>query len=368
MRKDYRIFTLSPGSTSTKLGMFENERCIFSANVAHDGAKLAEFKEIGDQLDYRRDTILEELAKAGIGLEGTDAFAALSGGLVSLPGGTYPVNDTLLHHAQVGFTIKHPAMLGAQLVDAFAKSYGGMAFVVDPPDVDEYPEISRVTGLSEIYRESRIHALNHKEAARRYAAMVGKPYESLNLIVAHMGGGISVVAHAKGRMVDGNDCANGEGPMSPNRPGALPAMQLMRLCYSGKYTEKEMHTLLSKRAGLLDHLGTDDGREVGRRIQAGDKYAKLIYDAMIYQIAKQVGADAVTLRGEVNGIVLTGGMANDKYLVETLKTQIEWIAPVHVFAGDFELDALAKGALRVLTGVETPKNYTGIPVWTGFER
>ena len=362
----YKIFTLSPGSTSTKLALYENENCVFKASVQHDTEKLKSFAEIADQLPYRLETISDELKKANMTLDGTAAYAAYCGALAPLAGGTYPVNEMMLHHATIGYSIIHPAMLGSRIIDALARQYGGQAFAVDPPDVDEYDQIARVTGLKEIWRESRVHALNQKETARRYAAKIGKRYEDCNLIVAHMGGGVSVMAHKQGRMVDGNDCANGEGPMSANRPGALPALLLAKLCYSGKYSEKDMHTLLSKRGGFLDHLDTDDGLEVVRRIQAGDQYAKLIYDAMAYQVAKQIGADAVVLAGKVDGIILTGGMSQGAYLVSEITRQVDWIAPVEVFAGDFEMDALANGALRVLRGEEAPKVYTGEPVWNGF--
>ncbi len=364
--KTYKIFTLSPGSTSTKLAIYENENCVFKVNVAHDTEKLKSFKEISDQLPYRLETIRDELSKAGMTLDGTDGYAAYCGALAPMPSGSYPVNAKMLEHATIGYSIIHPAMLGSRIIDQLARQYGGQAFAVDPPDVDEYDQISRVTGLKDIWRESRVHALNQKETARRYAAKIGEKYEDCNLIVAHMGGGVSVMAHKRGRMVDGNDCANGEGPMSANRPGAVPALQLAQLIYSGKYSEKEMINLLRKGGGFLSHLDTDDGLEIMRRIESGDKYAKLIYDAFAYQVAKQIGADAVTLEGRVDGIILTGGMANGDYLVSEIKKRVSWIAPVEVYAGDFEMDALAGGALRVLRGEEAPKVYTGEPVWSGF--
>ncbi len=366
MDKVYKIFCLSPGSTSTKLAVYENENCVFKANVAHDTEVLKSFKEISDQLPYRLETIRQELDKAGMDLEGTDGYAAYCGALAPLPSGTFPVNEMMLHHATIGYSIIHPAMLGSRIIDQLAKQYGGQAFAVDPPDVDEYEDISRVTGLKDIWRESRVHALNQKETARRYAAKLGRRYEDCNLIVAHMGGGVSVTAHRNGRMIDGNDCANGEGPMSANRPGALPALQLAQLIYSGKYTEKEMIGMLRKGGGFLSHLDTDDGLEVMRRIEAGDQYAKLIYDAFAYQVAKQIGANAVTLCGQVDGIILTGGMSNGKYLVSEITRRVKWIAPVEVYAGDFEMDALCMGALRVLRGEEAPKVYTGEPVFKGF--
>lgn len=366
MSKIYRFFAINPGSTSTKIAMFENEEELFSVNVSHDAEKLKEFPEIRDQFDYRKETILQELQKKGFTLEGVDAFVGRGGGLVGLKGGTYRINDTLLEHARIGLTVKHPATLGSQLAHHFSTLYGGKAFVVNPPDVDEFDEVARVTGLASIARESRIHALNQKEIGNRYAKQNGKSYEEVNLIVAHIGGGVSVTAHRKGKMVDSNDSVNGDGPMAPTRSGALPAAAVIKMCFSGKYSEKEMLEKIVKSGGLVDHLGTAEVLEILDRIEKGDSYAKLVYDAMIYQIAKQIGANAAVLRGEVDAILLTGGISRNEYLVNTIKSMVSFIAPVKVFAGEFEMEALAAGAYRVLTGQEEAEEYTGIPVWNGF--
>ncbi len=367
MDKKYKIFTINPGSTSTKVALFENDTELFSADVSHDAAKLKEFREIGDQFPYRKETILAELAKKNISPKEIDAFVGRGGGLVGLEGGTYTINEILLHHARIGFTVKHPATLGSQLAHDFATTYGGKAFVVNPPDVDEFDPIARVSGLSDVYRESRGHPLNQKEVAIRYAAEIGKRYEDLNLVISHIGGGVSVTAHRKGRMVDSNDVINGDGPMAPTRAGAIPATAIIKMCYSGKYKEREMYDRITKNGGLVDHLGTSDVREIWERIKKGDSYAKLIYDAMIYQICKNIGAYAVVLKGKVDAIILTGGIANDAYLTEQIIERVKFIAPVRVYAGEFEMEALAAGALRVLMGEEQPKTYTGVPVWNGFE-
>ena len=364
--KSYKVFAINPGSTSTKIAMFEGDKEVFSKNVSHDAEKLKEFKEISDQFDYRKETILKELAEAGQTLEGVDAFSARGGGLVNVEGGVYKVGEKLLEHARVGYTVKHPATLGAQLADAFAKEYGGVAFVVNPPDVDEFTDVARVTGLKGIYRESRIHALNQKEIGIRYAAKLGKKYEDLNLIICHIGGGISVTAHNHGKMVDSNDIANGDGPMAPTRCGQLPVKDVVTMCFSGKYTEKEMRENITKTGGLVDHLGTSDAREVTEMIKNGNQYAKLIYDAMIYEIGKTAGSMAAVLCGKVDGIIFTGGISHDKYVVEKLTEMLSFIAPITVMAGEFEMEALAAGAIRVLSGKEEAKTYTGIPVWNGF--
>jgi butyrate kinase len=365
--RNYRILAINPGSTSTKVALFENERELFSSNVSHDAARLGEFREIGDQFPYRKATIVGELDKAKISLEGTNAFVGRGGGLVGLEGGTYTINETLLHHARIGFTVKHPATLGSLLAQDFATTYGGQAFVVNPPDVDEFHLLARLTGLPDVYRESRGHPLNQKEVAIRYARDVGRHYEDLNLVISHMGGGVSVTAHRKGLMIDSTDVINGDGPMAPTRAGAIPATAIIRMCYSGGHSEKEMYDRITKTGGLVDHLRTSEVKEVLERIKAGDTHARLIYDAMIYQICKSIGAYATVLKGDVDAILLTGGIAHDAYLVHEITDAVKYIAPVKVYAGEFEMEALAAGALRVLRGEEQPKTYTGIPVWSGFQ-
>lgn len=365
--KPYRIFAINPGSTSTKIALFEGDDMVFSKNVTHDADHLKEFKEISDQFGYRKETILEELKNANLSLDGIDAFSARGGGLVNIEGGVYNIGEQLLAHARVGFSVKHPATLGSQLADDFAREYGGQAFVVNPPDVDEFIDEARVTGLKGVYRESRIHALNQKEIGIRYAKETGRRYEELNLIICHIGGGISVTAHCQGKMVDSNDIANGDGPMAPTRCGQLPVKDVITLCFSGEFTEKEMRDKVTKTGGLVDHLDTSDAREVGEMIKNGDDYAKLIYDAMIYQIAKTAGSMAAVLHGKVDAIIFTGGISYDRYVVEQLSNKLSFLAPIAVMPGEFEMQALAAGAVRVLSGEEQAKEYTGKPVWSGFQ-
>lgn len=362
----YKVFAINPGSTSTKIAMFEGEKAVFSKSVSHNAGKLAEFKEISDQFDYRKKMILKELEGAGQTMEGVAAFSARGGGLVNIEGGVYEIGEKLLEHARIGLTVKHPAMLGAQLADAFAREYGGKAFVVNPPDVDEFTDVARVTGLKGIYRESRIHALNQKEIGIRFGMKEGKPYEKLNLIICHIGGGISVTAHQKGRMVDSNDIANGDGPMAPTRCGQLPVKDVISLCFSGKYTEREMRDKVTKTGGFVDHLHTSDAREVEAMMKNGNLYAKLVYDSMIYQIGKTAGAMAAVLHGKVDAVILTGGISHDPYVTGTLKEMLSFLAPIEVMAGEFEMEALTAGAIRVLEGKEAARTYTGEPVWNGF--
>lgn len=361
-----RILTISPGSTSTKLAVFEDDKRVFKVNVMHDTEMLKQFKTISDQLPYRKQTILDELKKAGFQLSDMDAFSAFSGGLESLEGGVYSVNDIILEHSRQGRTVKHPAILGAQLIDLFRAETGKPAFIVNPPDVDEFEPIARITGIKGLYRESRVHVLNQKEVAMRYAAEIGKPYALCNLVVAHVGGGLSVCAHYQGRMIDGNDVLNGDGPMAPNRSGSVPAVPIIKMCFSGQFTEKEMIEKIGKVGGLMSHLGTDNTIEISKRISEGDDYAKLIYEAMAYQLSKAIGSYAAVLCGQVDGILLTGGVSNDSNFVAQVAARVGWIAPVKAYGGDFEMEALAAGAIRALTGAEETKTYTGIPVWQGF--
>jgi butyrate kinase len=367
--KNYKIFTINPGSTSTKIALFNNDEMVFSKNVAHDAAQLAVFNDLSEQLPYRKETILGLLKESNISLEGTDAFVGRGGGLLSMEGGTYEIDETLLDHARRGANgVIHPANLGSRLANEFKQEYGGRAFVVNPPDVDEFQETARITGIKEIFRSSHIHALNQKETAIRHAESLDKKYEDLNLVVAHIGGGISVAAHRKGKMIDGNDIVGGDGPMAPTRTGSLPAADLIRLCFSGKFTEKELLARCMKNGGLTDHLGTADSQEIMKRIAAGDTYAGIVYEAMIYQIIKTIGAMAAGLEGKVDGILLGGGLAKDTELTRKIKQACSFIAPVTTYPGEFEMEAMASGALRGLKGVESVKRYTGVPTWAGFNR
>lgn len=363
----YRIFTLSPGSTSTKLAVFEGEERLFKANVQHDPEVLKTFARVSDQKPYRVETILEELSKAGIKISDMDAFAAYSGGLVSTPGGIFPVNDRILDDCTSGRLMEHPAILGAQIIDAFAKEAGKPAYLVNPPDVDEFDDIARVAGIKGIHRESHVHVLNQKEVAMRAAKELGKKYEDCNFVVCHVGGGTSITAQKKGRIVDANDVLNGDGPMAPNRSGYVPLMPVVKMCFSGKYSLDDMKQKISKTGGLLGLLGTDNMLEIKDRISKGDKWADLVYQNFAYQLAKYIGSYACVLEGKVDAVVMTGGVSNDKDFIANVKKYAGWVAPFIIYGGDFEMEALASGAIRALTGEEETKEYTGVPVWTGFD-
>ncbi len=365
MKNSYRILAINPGSTSTKIGLFENEKCIFKDTIEHSSKELEPFKEISDQKIFRLNTILGSLKKHKVALESIDAFSGRGGSLQCLTGGTYNINDLMFNDANEMRIVKHPSALGIVLARELGNLFHKPCYCVNPPDVDEFKIEARITGIPGIYRESRIHALNQKEIAIRYAKKIGANYKDLNLIICHLGGGISVAAHNHGKMVDCNDIINGDGPMTPNRSGYVPAKPLISMCFSGKYTENEIKAYINKNGGIMAWLGTTDIRQVIDMIEKGNKKAKIIYDSMIYQIAKQVGAMYTALKCNCSAIIITGGIANEPYLINRLKKYIGKLSKIVVIPGEFELEALASGALRVLTNQEKAKEYTGEPVFDG---
>ena len=365
MADTYKILAINPGSTSTKIAVFENDKELMHKNVSHEAEKLAEFDTVQDQLDYRKEMVEEACKEAGIDLDSIDIFVGRGGGLHPVPGGTYIVDDVVLRDAAIGVPGQHPAQLASQICAKFVAQYGGEAYIVNPPDTDELQEVARFTGIKGLYRDSAAHALNQKEIAIRYCADKGLKYDECNLIIAHIGGGISVTAHRQGLMVDGNNIIKGEGPMTPTRAGALPTTAVLKMAYSGEYTEKELKTLLTKNSGFVSHLGTSDAREVESMMEEGNTYAKKVYDAMIYQICKAIGECAVVLKGDVQGIILTGGMSYSDYLTAEVKDYAGWICPVTVMPGELEMEALAAGCMRVKTGIEEAKHYAGKPAWGG---
>ena len=361
----YRILTLSPGSTSTKVAVFEDDKAVMKANVRHDPAELAQFDQAADQLGYRIQTVKDELAKAGVTLDSIDAFSGYCGGMGPTVGGIFAIDQTVCDHV-LNCGMNHPAILGAPILFEFAQETGKPAFAVNQPDTDELADVSRITGYPGVYRKSHVHCLNQKECAIRYAASLGKSYEEVNVIVAHVGGGLSVAAHEHGRMVDTNDVLEGSGPFAPNRSGDVPLKPVVALAFSGEHSKKEINGVIGKTGGLKGLLGTDDAMEIDRRIEAGDEWAKVVFEAMAYQPAKAIGGFAATLKGKVDGIVLTGGVSHDKFFVDYVSERVSWIAPVAVYAGDFEMEGAAAGAVRALNGVEKVMTYTGKPSWDGF--
>ena len=367
MDKKISVLAINPGSTSTKIALFDDYDELFSAAIRHGQNELNAYPEIQDQLEYRTETIEKTVAEMGFEMGGIDAFSGRGGGLLPVSGGVYAVSDLLVEHASRGMSGQHPAQLGSQIAKKFADEYGKRAFVVNPPGVDEFHGPARVTGVKGLHRQSHLHALNQKEIALRFCASRGLVYDKVNLVICHLGGGISITAHEKGSMIDSNDLIRGSGPMSPTRAGDLPYMDVIDLAYSGDYTKNELIDKLNREGGLTDHFGTSDIREVYAMMENGDRYAGFILDGMAYQTAKYAGAMATVLRGKIGAFIITGGVANRKKFVKKLKEYIDWIAEVVVMPGEFELEALAAGAVRVMTGQEEAKTYIGIPVWNGVE-
>lgn len=353
----YRVLTINPGSTSTKIGVYDEENPIFVQTLHHSAEELRSFKRIADQYVLRRDAILNALAEAGIDLNSLHAVVGRGGILPPIESGTYSVNQKMLDYLNKPAERQHASNLGALIAHEIAAKAGIPAFITDPVSVDEFDPIARISGLSEIQRRSLSHALNLKAAARRAAKELGKPYTGVNLVVTHMGGGISVNPHCRGRMVDTNQALDGTGPFSPERAGGLPIGDVMRMSFSGDYTYEQLFRKCVGHGGLVSHLGTNDAREVEKRIAEGDEHARLVYEAMAYQIAKEIGAMSAVLKGEVDAIVLTGGLAFSKMLTNWICERVKWIAPILIYPGEDELLAMTQGALRVLHKEEEMRDF-----------
>ncbi len=343
-----RIFVINPGSTSTKIAVYEDEKPIWMTGAHHKVSELAGFQHISDQYEYRKDFIMQRLEEAGIELR-FDAVIGRGGLLHPLAGGVYAVNDKMKHdlmHAER----EHACNLGALIAAEIAADCGCPAYIADPVVVDEMRPEARYTGFPGIDRKSIFHALNQKAIARKYAASVGRKYEEMRLIVAHIGGGISVGAHEYGRVVDVNNALDGEGPFSPERAGTVPSGQLVDVCFSGKYTFKQVKQMISGKGGLAALLGETDMITIDRRAEDGEQPYKEVLDAMLYTIAKQIGAMYVAMLGKVDAILLTGGIAYSDYCMDILRRQIDYLAPVTVLPGENEMGSLAYNALGVLRG------------------
>lgn len=356
--KKFKLLVINPGSTSTKIGVYEAEKLVFEETLRHDVDELSEFDRMIDQLKFRKDIIIDALKKNNVGIESFDAIVGRGGLLKPIEGGTYEVNEEMLKDLQEGSRGEHASNLGAILAYEIAKTADGRAFIVDPVVVDELQDVARISGLKEIERKSILHALNQKAVARRYAREQNVKYSDLNLIVAHLGGGISVGAHKKGRVVDVGNALDGEGAFSPERSGGLPVGDLIKLCFSGKHTLDEVKKMIKGNGGLVSYLGTNDAREVVKRIKEGDEYAELIFKAMAYQVAKDIGASAAVLKGDVDQVIITGGIAYDDMFTGWIKEMVSYISGVTIYPGEDELQALAEGGLRVLNNEESPKVYS----------
>ncbi|WP_026508094.1 butyrate kinase [Butyrivibrio sp. MC2013] len=348
---------INPGSTSTKLGIFEDETLVMDETLRHSTEEISKYDSIIDQKDFRRDIILDFLKKQNIDVNSFNVIVGRGGLLKPIQGGTYEVTDAVIEDLKKGVQGQHASNLGGILAREIADQIGVKAYIVDPVVVDELCDEARISGIPEINRISIFHPLNQKAVARRYAQSVGKKYEDLNLIVAHLGGGVSVGAHEKGRIIDVYGAFEGDGAFSPERAGAVPVGGLIRLCYSGKYTEKEMLKKATGNGGFNAYLGTNDARDVIKRADEGDEKAKLVLDAFIFQVSKNIGAMGAVLKGKVDQIIITGGIAYNERITGAMKERVSHIADVTVYPGEDELLALAQGAIRVLNGEEEPKVY-----------
>lgn len=348
---------INPGSTSTKIGVFEDENLLFEETLRHSTEEISQYETIVDQKDFRKKIITDLLASKNFDIHSLNVVVGRGGMLKPIPGGTYAVTDELLADLKKGVQGQHASNLGGILARELADSIGVPAYIVDPVVVDELMPIARYSGMPEIPRGSIFHALNQKAVAKRYAKEVGKPYESLRLIVVHMGGGVSVGAHEGGRVVDVFSAFDGDGAFSPERAGGVPCGALVKMCFSGKYTEKEVYSKLIGKGGFNAYLGTNDMRDVTKRANEGDEKAAEAKQAFLLQVAKDIGSMACVLNGKVDQIIVTGGIAYDKTVVAGLKERAEWIAPFTVYPGEDELLALVQGGLRVLNGEEKAMEY-----------
>jgi butyrate kinase len=353
----YKSLIINPGSTSTKIAVFDDEREIFKETLTHSSEEIGNFKQISDQQNFRTEVILKILQENKIDIKELDAVVGRGGLLKPIISGTYKVNDNMLKDLKESMQGEHASNLGAIIANEIANSIGKPAFIVDPVVVDEMEEIAKISGIPELPRKSIFHALNQKAVAKKYAKENSKKYEDINVIVAHMGGGVSVGVHKKGRIIDVNNALDGEGAFSPERSGGVPSGDLVKMCFSGKYTLEEISKKVIGKGGFVAYLNTNDARVVEKAMLEGNVKSKLVHDAMGYQVSKDIGAAATVLDGKVDAIILTGGMAYGKPMVSLIKKKVDFIAPVVVYPGEDEMLALAQGAIRVLRGDEKGQEY-----------
>lgn len=354
-----KILAINPGSTSTKISIFEDTTELMTKNIKHSVEELAGFNSIFDQYDFREKVILNEIANAGFDVQSFDAVVGRGGLLKPIRGGVYKINENMIEDLKLAKMGEHASNLGAPIALAVAKAAGENvnAYIVDPVVVDEMEGLARFSGIPEIPRLSIFHALNQKAVARRYAREKGKKYEDFNFIIAHLGGGVSVGAHKKGRVIDVNNALNGEGPFSPERSGGLPAGQLVKMCFSGKYTQDEINKKLKGNGGLVAYLGTNSAYEVEKRVLGGDLEAEIVYKAMAYQVSKEIAALSAVLEGKVDAIIVTGGVAYDKLFISWIREKVGFIAELVVYPGEDEMKALAEGCYYGIKGEIALREY-----------
>lgn len=354
---DQLILVINPGSTSTKIAVYKNDKPVIEKTLRHDVKELKPYKSIIDQIPFRKQIINNFLEQHNYHLKDMDVFVGRGGMMKPLAGGTYRISQEMVDDLSSMKYGAHASALGSIMAYEFATKYNKHAFTVNPVVVDEFEDISRISGLKQIERKSIFHALNQKAIAIKFAQSIGKAYEEINCIVVHLGGGISVGLHKKGRVVDVNNALGGDGPFSPERTGTIPTYPLIDICFSGDYTKEEVKKMLVGKGGIASYLDTNDARVVEDKILAGDKYATLIYEAMAYTVIKEIGSMYFVAKGDIDGIILTGGIAYSKYFVDYIKRHIDPIKAVTVYPGEDEMQALVEGALRVLSDKEKAKEY-----------
>jgi len=353
----YKLLILNPGSTSTKIGVYENEKELFEETLRHTNEEIKRYDTIYDQFGFRKEVILNVLKEKNFDIKTLSAVVGRGGMLKPVEGGTYAVNDSMVEDLKVGVQGPHASNLGGIIAKSIGDELNVPSFIVDPVVTDELADVARLSGIPELPRKSKFHALNQKAVAKRYGKESGKGYENLNLVVVHMGGGVSVGAHNHGKVVDVNNALDGDGPFSPERAGSVPIGDLIKMCYSGKYSESEVYIKTVGKGGFVGYLDTNDVKDVIDKMEAGDKECESVYKAFVYQIAKSIGEMSVVLEGKIDQIIFTGGIAYSPTLVPDLIEKVQWIAPVTVYPGEDELLALAQGAIRVLDGEEQAKVY-----------
>jgi len=352
MNKPEKILVINLGSTSTKVAVYEAEKTIVTESLNHTAEELKQYRTIIDQYEFRKNAIFGFLSRNGLSLDEIDAVASRGGNTKPIKGGIYAICPEMIDDMKSGRFGQHPNMCGGIIAYTLGQEHNIPALTVDPPTVDEMSVFAHYSGIPQINRQSSFHALNSKATARKIASGLGKDYEDVNLIVAHLGGGISVGAHQKGKVVDVNNSLDGDGPFSPERAGSLPAGDLVKLCFSGEYSKEQVLKLLQGGGGMSAYLGTTSGLETERRISAGDAVAAEVFEAMSYQIAKEIGACAAVLEGRVDAIALTGSLAYSKTLTDSIKKKVSFIAQLLLDPGENEMDALAAGTMRYFNGTE----------------
>lgn len=354
-----QVLAINPGSTSTKIAVYHDTSPVFIQTIRHAAEELSPFERVTDQYTFRKDLILQQLHDADIDLSSLSIIMGRGGLLKPVESGVIEVNEKMIHDLKSCNYGEHASNLGGILAYDIAQSIpNARAYISNPVVVDELNELARISGHPLLPRRSIFHALNQKAVARQHAKSIMRKYEELNLVVVHLGGGITVGAHKKGSVVDVNQGLDGDGPFSPERSGTLPVGDLVRLCFSGEYSEKEILKMITGKGGLVAYLGTNSASEVEQRAVSGDEDAKLIYDAMAYQVAKEIGAMAAVLQYDIDGILITGGIAHDTYFTNQIISYTHRIAPVHVYPGEDEMAALAMNGMRVVTEELQVKSYS----------